>query len=117
MDPPLDWLEWFAVAIPVSAVTIVLIWLLLLASYKPGSAPDGTELRIRPIRPTKESFTLKQYWVSFVCLVTIGMWCVAHQIDHVVGDMGVIAIIPIVAFFSTNVLTKVSYNLTLESDN
>ncbi|KAG8694010.1 low-affinity phosphate transporter, partial [Ceratobasidium sp. 394] len=106
MDPPLDWLEWFAVAIPVSAVTIVLIWLFLLVSYKPSLAPDGTELRIRPIRPTKEAFTLKQYWVSFVCLATIGLWCVAHQIDHVFGDMGVIAIIPIVAFFSTNVLKK-----------
>ncbi|KAH7341753.1 Sodium/sulfate symporter [Rhizoctonia solani] len=106
MDPPLDWLQWFAVAIPVSAVTIFVIWLLLLVSYKPSYAPDGTELRIRPIRPTKESFTLKQYWVSIVCLVTIALWCVAHQIDHIFGDMGVIAIIPIVAFFSTNVLKK-----------
>ncbi|KAJ1307545.1 hypothetical protein OPQ81_001642 [Rhizoctonia solani] len=106
MDPPLDWLQWFAVAIPVSAVTIFVIWLLLLVSYKPSYAPDGTELRIRPIRPTKESFTLKQYWVSAVCLVTIVLWCIAHQIDHIFGDMGVIAIIPIVAFFSTNVLKK-----------
>ncbi|ELU40344.1 phosphate permease [Rhizoctonia solani AG-1 IA] len=106
MDPPLDWLQWFAVAIPVSALTIFVIWLLLLVSYKPGYAPDGTELRIRPIRPTKESFTLKQYWVSIVCLITIALWCVAHQIDHIFGDMGVIAIIPIVAFFSTNVLKK-----------
>ncbi|QRV89762.1 transport protein [Ceratobasidium sp. AG-Ba] len=73
MDPPLDWLEWFAVAIPVSAITILLIWLLLLVSYKPSTAPDGTDLRIRPIRPTKEVFTLKQYWVSFVCLITIGL--------------------------------------------
>ncbi|QRV75068.1 transport protein [Ceratobasidium sp. AG-Ba] len=106
MDPPLDWLEWFAVAIPVSAITILLIWLLLLVSYKPSTAPDGTDLRIRPIRPTKEAFTVKQYWVSFVCLITIGLWCVAHQIDHIFGDMGVIAIIPIVAFFSTGVLKK-----------
>ncbi|CAE6454918.1 unnamed protein product [Rhizoctonia solani] len=106
MDPPLDWLQWFAVAIPVSAITIFVIWLMLLVSYKPSYAPDGTELRIRPIRPTKESFTLKQYWVSIVCLVTIALWCVAHQIDHIFGDMGVIAIIPIVAFFSTNVLKK-----------
>ncbi|CAE6434908.1 hypothetical protein ACGC1H_002826 [Rhizoctonia solani] len=106
MDPPLDWLQWFAVAIPVSAITIFVIWLLLLVSYRPSYAPDGTELRIRPIRPTKESFTLKQYWVSIVCLVTIALWCVAHQIDHIFGDMGVIAIIPIVAFFSTNVLKK-----------
>ncbi|EUC64788.1 transporter, divalent anion:Na+ symporter (DASS) family protein, partial [Rhizoctonia solani AG-3 Rhs1AP] len=106
MDPPLDWLQWFAVAIPVSAITIFVVWLLLLVSYRPSYAPDGTELRIRPIRPTKESFTLKQYWVSIVCLVTIALWCVAHQIDHIFGDMGVIAIIPIVAFFSTNVLKK-----------
>jgi len=47
---------------------------------------------------------LKQYWVSFVCLVTIGLWCVEHQIEPLVGDMGIIAIVPIVAFFSTGVL-------------
>jgi len=44
--------------------------------------------------------------VSFVCLVTIGLWCVEHQIEASVADMGIIAIIPIVAFFSTGVLKK-----------
>ncbi|KAF7424746.1 low-affinity phosphate transporter [Pleurotus ostreatus] len=107
MNPPLDWGSWFAVAIPVSAVSILLIWLLLLASYRPARSPDGEgEIEIRTVRPTKEPFTWKQIWVSFVCLVTIFLWCIAHSIEDVVGDMGVIAIIPIVAFFSTGVLKK-----------
>jgi len=110
MDPPLDWARWFAVALPVSAVSIILIWWLLLISYDPSRSPDPTEpdVEVKPIRATKEPFTLKQYWVSFVCLVTIGLWCVEHRIEASVGDMGIIAIIPIVAFFSTGVLKKVS---------
>lgn len=108
MDPPLDWGRWFAVSIPVSVISILLIWLLLLVSYKPARSPNGEgDIEIRPIRPTKESFTLKQYWVSFVCLLTIALWCVETEIEEYVGDMGVIAIIPIIAFFSTGVLKKV----------
>lgn len=42
-----------------------------------------------------------------MCLVTIGLWCIEHTIEEYVGDMGIIAIIPIIAFFSTGVLKKV----------
>lgn len=109
MDPKISWGGWFAVALPVSAISIILIWLLLLVSYRPGQSPDGEgDIEIRPIRPTQEPFTVKQYWVSFVCLVTIVLWCVEHAIEDYVGDMGIIAIIPIVAFFATGVLKKVS---------
>jgi phosphate transporter len=109
MDPPLDWSKWFAVALPVSIISIVLIWLLLLASYRPSRSPDGEgEIEIKTIRSTREPLTVKQVWVSFVCLVTIALWCVEHRFEEYVGDMGVIAIIPIVAFFSTGVLKKVS---------
>jgi phosphate transporter len=108
MDPRLDWARWFVVAIPVSAISIFLIWLLLLVSYRPSRLPAGEgELEIKPIRANREPFTLQQYWVSFVCLVTIGLWCVEHEIEGWVGDMGIIAILPIVAFFSTGVLKKV----------
>ncbi|EGO24899.1 hypothetical protein SERLADRAFT_356336 [Serpula lacrymans var. lacrymans S7.9] len=107
MDPMLDWGKWFAVALPVSIISILLIWLLLLVSYHPARSPDGEgEVEIRTIRPTKDPFTRKQYWVCFVCLFTIALWCVAHEIEDYVGDMGVIAIIPIVAFFGTGVLKK-----------
>ncbi|KAF8071496.1 SPX domain-containing protein [Lyophyllum atratum] len=107
MDPPLDWGRWFIVALPVSAISILLIWVMLLYSYQPARSPDGEgDIEIKPIRATREPFTHKQWWVSFVCLVTIALWCVAHEIEPYVGDMGIIAIIPIIAFFSTGVLKK-----------
>ncbi|KIY52064.1 SPX-domain-containing protein, partial [Fistulina hepatica ATCC 64428] len=120
MEPPLDWGSWrssnlaafrFAVAIPVSTVSIILIWLILLASYRPARSPDGEgEIQIKTIRSTKEPFTATQYWVSFVCLLTIALWCIEHRIESVFGDMGVIALIPIVAFFATGVLKKEDFD-------
>lgn len=107
MDPPIDWATWFVVALPVSFISILLIWVLLLVSYRPAQSPDGEgQIEIKQIRGMKERFTHKQWWVSIVCIITIALWCVAHEIEKVVGDMGVIAIFPIVAFFSTGVLKK-----------
>jgi len=108
MEPGLDWASWFAVALPVSAISIFLIWILLLISYRPERSPDGEgNIEIKPIRPTREPFSVKQYWVTFVCLLTIALWCIEHEIEDYVGDMGIIALIPVIAFFSTGVLKKV----------
>lgn len=108
MESPIGWGSWFGVALPVSFISIILIWGLLLLSYHPERCPEGDgEIEIRGIRPTREKFTVEQWWVTFVCIVTIGLWCVEHSIERWVGDMGVIALIPVLAFFSTGVLKKV----------
>ena len=113
MEPQLDWGRWFLVALPVSGVSIVLIWLLLLVSYRPSRLPMGNgNLEIKSIRPTREPFTVKQWWVTIVCVATITLWVVEHGIEKWIGDMGVIAIIPIVAFFGTGVLKKVKRHFT-----
>jgi phosphate transporter len=114
MDEPLDWGQWFIVALPVSAISIILIWMLLLVSYRPTRTADGEVLVIKEIRPTRERFTAKQYWVSIVCIVTIALWCVEKRLESTFGDMGIIALIPIVAFFSTGVLRKVRHVFLLD---
>ncbi|KAJ6489019.1 SPX domain-containing protein [Mycena sanguinolenta] len=107
MDPRVSWGQWFVVALPVSFISIILIWGLLLVSYKPARAPDGgNDIEIKLIRPTRERFTFKQWWVTFVCIATIVLWILAPQVQDYFGDMGVIAIVPIVAFFATGVLKK-----------
>src|SRR5204863_2716964 len=63
-----------------------------------------------PIRPTKDPFSGTQYFISFITVFTIGLWCVEHQIEPLFGDMGVIAIIPLVMFFGTGILTKEDFN-------
>lgn len=105
MQPEPTWLQWFFIVIPVGAISLILIWLLLLVTFHPGR---GTT--ISPIRPVKESFTGVQYFVSFITIATIALWCASHQLEGVFGDMGVIAIIPIVLFFGIGVLTKEDFN-------
>ena len=105
MEPQPGWGIWFFVALPVCIITILLIWLLLLVTFRPGR-----NTTIVPIRPMKDKFTGMQWFISIVTLVTIALWCVSHQIESFVGDMGVVAIIPIVLFFGTGILTKEDFN-------
>ena len=105
MRPEPSWGVWFLVALPVCIISIVLTWLLLLVTFQPGK---GTT--IVPIRPMKDKFTGVQWFISGVTVITIVLWCVTHQLEEVFGDMGVVAIIPIVLFFGTGILTKEDFN-------
>ncbi|EJU04721.1 Sodium/sulfate symporter [Dacryopinax primogenitus] len=115
MNPRIDWLGWFIVALPVSTVSIVVIWLLLLVAYHPSQDVDGNPLEIRPIRATKESLTGTQYYIIVVTIITIVLWLVEHGMETIVGDMGVIALIPVIAFFGTGVLKKADFESFLWS--
>jgi anion transporter len=105
MSPEPSWGVWFFIALPVCITCILLIWILLLVTFKPGR-----NTTIVPIRPLKDKFTSTQWFISVVTLVTIVLWCVSHQLEPVFGDMGVVAIIPLVAFFGTGILTKEDFN-------
>ncbi|CAK3961028.1 probable Na+ dicarboxylate, Na+ tricarboxylate and phosphate transporters [Lecanosticta acicola] len=105
MEPQPGWGTWFFVALPVCIVTILLIWLLLLVTFRPGR-----NTTIVPIRPMKDKFNGVQWFISIVTLATIVLWCVSHELEGIFGDMGVVAIIPIVLFFGTGILTKEDFN-------
>ncbi|ORY13627.1 hypothetical protein BCR34DRAFT_586410 [Clohesyomyces aquaticus] len=105
MNPEPSWGQWFIVALPVCILSILLIWVLLLVTFKPGR-----NTTIVPIRPLKDKFTGIQWFISIVTLVTIALWCVSHQLEEWFGDMGVVAIIPLVLFFGTGILTKEDFN-------
>lgn len=105
MQPEPSWGVWFFIALPVCIISIVLIWLLLLVTFHPGR---GTT--IVPIRPLKDKFSGVQWFITIVAILTIVLWCVSHQLEPVFGDMGVIAIIPLVLFFGTGILTKEDFN-------
>ncbi|KIX04113.1 uncharacterized protein Z518_07666 [Rhinocladiella mackenziei CBS 650.93] len=105
MKPNPSWGVWFFVALPVCIFSIILIWLLLLISFKPGKGAT-----IVPIRPMKDRLNGVQYFIIIVTLITIILWCTSHQLEGIFGDMGVIAIIPMVLFFGTGILTKEDFN-------
>ncbi|KAL2261200.1 hypothetical protein VTK26DRAFT_4582 [Humicola hyalothermophila] len=105
MEPAPTWGQWFFIVIPVGIISLLIIWLLLLLTFKPGR---GTT--IVPIRPVRDPFTGVQWFVSAVTVATIALWCASHSLEGVFGDMGVIAIIPIVLFFGVGILTKEDFN-------
>ncbi|CAI6263658.1 unnamed protein product [Periconia digitata] len=105
MNPEPSWGVWFFVALPVCIISILLIWILLLVTFQPGR-----NTTIVPIRPMKDKFTTTQWFISLITIGTIILWCVSHRLEPVFGDMGVIAIIPIVLFFGTGILNKEDFN-------
>lgn len=105
MNPQPGWGVWFFVALPICILCIVLIWLLLLLTFQPGKNTS-----IVPIRPMKEPYTGVQWFIIIVTIVTIALWVFSHPLEPFLGDMGVIAIIPLVLFFGTGILTKEDFN-------
>jgi phosphate transporter len=105
MDPELTWLQWFAISIPVGLTSIIAIWAFLHINYRWESS-----LRIPKMRKNTDSLTGKHYYVLFITTFTIGLWCIEKNVEGWVGDMGIIAIIPIVAFFGTGILRKEDFH-------
>lgn len=81
--------------------------MLLLVTFQPSR---GTT--IVPIRPVKDKFSGVQWYITIVTVGTIILWCIAQQdqVKAVLGDMGVVAIIPMALFFGTGILTKEDFN-------
>ena len=105
MSPPPSWGQWFFISIPVCVISILAIWSFLLILFK-----TGKETVIQPIRASKDKFTKVQWFISCVTMITILLWCVERNLENVFGDMGVVALIPLIVFFGTGILTKEDFN-------
>ncbi|RCH86856.1 low-affinity phosphate transporter, partial [Rhizopus stolonifer] len=106
MDPAPSWAEWFIISIPLCIIGNLIIWLWLLYNYD----PEKHTPQIHTIRASSDPITGTQVFVVIVTLITIILWCLAHSYEHIFGDMGVIAILPLIAFFGTGLLTKDDFN-------
>ncbi|RKP11722.1 SPX domain-containing protein, partial [Piptocephalis cylindrospora] len=87
MIPPPSWPQWFFLSIPLCTLSILLIWL-----------------------PSADPVTWTQVYVVLISVGTVILWCLESHLHSIVGDMGVLAIIPLVAFFGTGVLSKEDFN-------
>ena len=105
MKEPIGWLQWFSITIPVSGLSLIVLWLLLLWSFGTGKG-----VVIKRIPEPTEPLQKTQWFISAVCIGTIVLWCLERKIEWIVGDMAIIAIVPLVCFFGTGILTKEDFN-------
>ena len=57
--------------------------------------------------PAQDPFTWKQIYVVVISLGTVGLWCANTALSKFTGQMGIVAIVPMVAFFGFGLLSKV----------
>lgn len=107
MDPNPGWGIWFAGAIPCGVITVLTTWLLLLLYFR----PDRDTPHLNVIKSTGFSRpSWSQLWVCIVCVATIALWCAESSMNDFWGNNGVIAAIPFVLLFGTNMLSKSDLN-------
>lgn len=104
MDPAPNWIQWFAVSVPVCICCLILIFIVLLLSF---SFKDVT---IVPINQHSDSFNGRQYFVMLIAVLTIVLWCLASVLEPWLGDMGQIALLSMVTFYASGSLSQEDFN-------
>lgn len=89
MTPAISWGGWFAASIPVAFSSILIIWLILIWTYRWGGG-----IVINPTRVKRDPWTKTQWFVSIVTVATIVLWCVESRLAWLLGDMGVSRLLP-----------------------
>lgn len=134
MNPAPSWLVWFSIGIPISALTIVSTWAILTWSYErefryekggrfelseedpelrhlaPRSKTNEPIVYIKPIPNPKDSFSFSQWFILIVSFLTILLWCFENLLHTYLGDMGVIALLPMIIFFGSGLLRKSDFD-------
>lgn len=106
MDPQPSWGQWFVIALPVCIISLILIWAFLLLTFNCNSR----NTQLVGIRTTDDKFTGIQWFIVGVTLLTIVLWCFASRLEGIFGEMGIIALIPMICFFGSGLLTTADLN-------
>lgn len=100
----IGWGQFFAVALPCGILATLCSWGLMCTTFKINTT------KLEKFTPIRTKLTIKQWYVIVVSIGTILLWCVESKIEAAFGSSGQIAILPIVLFFGTGILTTKDIN-------
>lgn len=106
MEPAPSWGQWFVIALPVCVLSLLLIWVFLLITFNCNTR----NTQLVAIRTLDDKFTRVQWYIVGVSITTILLWCFASKLEGVFGEMGIIALIPLILFFGPGLLTTEDFN-------
>ncbi|KAI9317446.1 SPX domain-containing protein [Dichotomocladium elegans] len=111
MNPNPGWGIWFGAALPISIISLIFLWGMLLLIYR----PDRAMPHLNRIKATRGKVTFAQVFVMFITVLTIALWCAESSLEYALGSTGTIATIPLFMFFGTGILSKDDLNAFLWS--
>eukprot|EP00123_Amoebidium_parasiticum_P014325 comp22443_c0_seq1/m.33709 comp22443_c0_seq1/g.33709 ORF comp22443_c0_seq1/g.33709 comp22443_c0_seq1/m.33709 type:complete len:792 (-) comp22443_c0_seq1:35-2410(-) len=100
-EAEITFVKWMCVAVPTGCFLILCGWLFLLVAIKPN------DIKVLPdVLFESKRFNIFHYLVLAVSFSTIVLWCTQSFTEQIFGNMGFIALFPLVIFLSIGVLTK-----------
>lgn len=102
-----SWLEWFAISLPIGILSIFLCWIVLSITI---TGPCQVPLNFKMENSGFKLFDRKRIFVILVALATVVLWCEGNKIKLILGQMGTVALIPLIAYFGTGILDKDDFN-------
>lgn len=127
----LTFLVWIKVSIPVTLLSALGVWIGLLVIWRPWrmslspsttpnldletchpSRPASvvsdslTPIKVETIPESRHLTPLLRYWTIFVAVVTVFLWLSARKLENVLGGLGIVSLVPIVALFGSGALDK-----------
>lgn len=100
----LTFLDWMRIALPLTLVMFLFVYLLLYYAFKPSVKSLDISLK----RGTSEGFSRNQKFVLLIFGITVLLWLTSSLpiVESLFRSAGIIALIPAIVFFSVGLLGK-----------
>lgn len=111
-------------AVPICICATVVCWLWLRWYFKTG-LPDGIQtsmingnespdssLSVAALSASDKRMGLKEWYIVSVVTLTVFMWCIFDTLEPVFGNMGIVALFPVIALYGPQLLTPTEFNST-----
>eukprot|EP00929_Paragymnodinium_shiwhaense_P007475 TRINITY_DN111393_c0_g1_i1.p1 TRINITY_DN111393_c0_g1~~TRINITY_DN111393_c0_g1_i1.p1 ORF type:complete len:592 (+),score=108.77 TRINITY_DN111393_c0_g1_i1:80-1855(+) len=104
---PIGFAEWCMFAVPFVCLGSGFVWLGLRLAFK-TRLPDGVQHSFDDV-PVPQMGLLHVFVVSIVAL-TVLLWVFFDSVQPIFGNLGVVALLPVVLFHGTKVLSLADFN-------
>jgi phosphate transporter len=97
---------WAGFGIPIALVVCVIEWAYLSIMFK----PFHHSIDLIPPEPVYTPWHLKHTAACVIMIVTIILWSIQEQLPHVLGNIGITSLLPVITFFGSGILTVKDFN-------
>jgi phosphate transporter len=99
----ITFLTWLSIALPLCAVMVLVAFLLLCFWFQPQ------KYRLPKVPKYEEKFGFAHYVIVITIGVTVLLWS-WHKASNAFGSAGMVAVLPIIVFYGTGILSKEDFN-------
>lgn len=99
----ISFMQWLKASLPLCLVMVLITFGMLMYMFEPQKH------RLPPIHRQDDKFNWRHYVIIVTVAVTVLLWAI-HRLSEAFGSAGMVAAVPLVIFFGTDILRKEDFN-------